>query len=342
MKPYEYILKLSVLKKVNEKKALLRAAAVDGCTQLFQGFQLALDKKRIFNVKSSPLIEIDKTFSKSELNKQGTYTWEMFLSLIDLLEKDELDEETKKNLLYEAAEESGILEWNAFYRPIIMKDMKCGVNAKTINTVLDEFGTSAAKYKVPIWKIKKLTENGFMNGKKFIEPLLSGSRVLTIINRHNKTIKMYSETGRLIKKPKIDLSTLYAIIEELPESIILDGNICNRSYQSLMNGTIDDNYYAIYDILLLRDFDQNYCPLDLKTRKETLVGLETILAQATDRKVYILPSLLIDFDSENADQRFSFYTEELKDAGFDYIVVKDAASAYNCDKDILWFKKKII
>jgi DNA ligase-1 len=341
MKAYEYIIRLAALKKLEDKKALLRAAAVDGCDELFYGLQLGIDKKRIFGVKTSPLIEIDDTFSQKEINQPGSYTWPMFKAMIGLLEKEDTTEETKNMLLREAAEESGILEWNAFYRPIVMKNIKCGITATIINSILNEFGPEAEKYKIPIWKIKKLSNNGFMTGKKYIEPLLSGSRMLVVMDREYKTIKAYSETGRIIKNPKINLSGLYGIIGDLPESIVFDGNITNRSYQGLMSGPSDEDYYVIYDIVLLRDFNQNYCPLGLSSRKDTLNEFQSLLRVSTDRKAYVLPSLLIDFSTENADQRFYFYTEELKQAGYTEIVIKDANSEYNCEKDIMWFKQPI-
>ena len=289
MKAYEYIIRLAALKKLEDKKALLRAAAVDGCDELFYGLQLGIDKKRIFGVKTSPLIEIDDTFSQKEINQPGSYTWPMFKAMIGLLEKEDTTEETK----------------------------------------------------IPIWKIKKLSNNGFMTGKKYIEPLLSGSRMLVVMDREYKTIKAYSETGRIIKNPKINLSGLYGIIGDLPESIVFDGNITNRSYQGLMSGPSDEDYYVIYDIVLLRDFNQNYCPLGLSSRKDTLNEFQSLLRVSTDRKAYVLPSLLIDFSTENADQRFYFYTEELKQAGYTEIVIKDANSEYNCEKDIMWFKQPI-
>ena len=166
-----FILKLATLKKMPDKKTVLRGAAVEGCTQLFEGFQLAFEKKRIFNVKSAPLITIDETLTQEEIMKPGTYTWDMFKALLKLLEKNELDDETKKKLLYEVAEEAGVLEWNAFYRPIVMKNLKCGVTAKTINGILDEFGVESIKYKIPIWKIKHLHNSGLSTGKSGIGKL---------------------------------------------------------------------------------------------------------------------------------------------------------------------------
>lgn len=336
-----FILKLATLKKMADKKVVLRGAAVEGCEQLFMGFQLAFDKKRVFNVKTCPLIEIDSTMSQVEIMKQGTYTWDMFLILLNLLEKNDLSDDDKKTLLYEAAEESGVLEWNAFYRPIIMKNLKCGVTAKTINGILDEFGADTLKYKVPVWKIQKLNDNGLAVGEKYIEPLLHGTRAITVINKDTKTVKMFSDTGREIKKPKIDLERLQDIIFQIPESIVLDGNVINRNYEALMTKDIESSHYAVYDIMLLRDFNQSYCPMELSDRKETLNELSSFFRTESDGQVFVLPSLLLDFGDEKTKEKLEFFKEEVAEAGYKGIVIKDVKSAYACEKDLSWYKSKI-
>lgn len=341
MHPFMYILKLATLKKMPDKKLILRGAAVEGCTQLFEGFQLAFDKKRIFNVKSAPLITIDETLTQEEIMKTGTYTWDMFKALLKLLEKNELDDDTKKKLLYEACEESGVLEWNAFYRPIIMKKLKCGVTAKTVNTILDEFGVETIKYKTPIWRIKHLHNNGLSTGKKYVEPLLHGTRAIMIINKDIGVVKMYNEKGTEIKKSKIDLEPFHEFMIQFPESLVLDGNIINRDYNNLMNEDIDGSYYAVYDIMLLRDFNQNYCPTPLVDRKETLDHLQPFLRKVTNGQVFVLPSLLIDLDIDEDINKLEEYKTEMKEAGYKSMVLKDFNSAYDCEIGISWYKKNL-
>lgn len=341
MHPFMYILKLATLKKMPDKKMVLRAAAVEGCTRLFEGFQLAFDKKRVFNVKSAPLITIDETLTQEEIMQTGTYTWDMFKALLNLLEKNELDDDTKKKLLFEAAEEAGVLEWNAFYRPIIMKNLKCGVTAKTINIILDEFGIETIKYKTPIWRIKHLHNNGLSTGKKYVEPLLHGTRAIMVINKDINVVKMYNEKGNIIKKLKIDLEPFHDFMIQFPESLVLDGNIINRDYNNLMNEDIDGSFYAVYDIMLLRDFNQNYCPTPLADRKETLNNLQPFLRKITNGQVFVLPSLLINLDSEEDKKKLEEYKTEMKEAGYKSVVFKSINSAYDCEVGISWHKASI-
>jgi len=338
MHPYMFVLKLATLKKMADKKTVLRGAAVDGCINLFEGFQLAFDKKRVFHVKSVPLIEIDETMSQDEITENGTYTWDMFKALVGLLEKNDIDEETKKTLLYEACEQSGILEWNGFYRPILMKNIKCGVMPKTINAILDEFGGTALKYKIPIWKIQRIHQNGLHVGEKYVEPLLDGKRAITIVNKELKIAQMFSETGVLIKTHKIDLEPLAELSYQFPASMVFDGNIIDRSYGELMDKSGTDSYYAIYDIIPLSDFEKSYCPMALTDRKNTLNDLNLILREETNGQIYVLPSLLMDFSAENKEKKLKEISDEIKNAGFKASVVKDSKSFYTCARDLSWFK----
>lgn len=336
-----FILKLATLKKLVDKKTLLRAAAIEGCTQLFEGFQIAFDKKRVFNIKSAPLIEIDNTMTQQEIMETGTYTWDMFKALIKLLEKNELDNKTKKDLLYEAAEESGILEWNAFYRPIIMKNMKCNVTPKTINAVLSEFGVDTIKYKIPIWKIQKISDGGLFTGKKYIEPLLYGKRAITIIDKDLKTAKIFSETGVEIKTHDINLESLSDLSYQFPESIMLDGCIIKRDYDNLMNKDIKGEYYTVFDIMLLSDFNQSYCPMTLQNRRETLNELNSEFREISMGQIYVLPTLMLDLKDEISKNKLKEFEDEVAMAGYKAIVLKDINSHYTCGKDLSWYKKII-
>ena len=67
MKPIHYILKLIEAENIDERKAILRMAAVDGCTDLFEYFQIAYSKRHAFGITSAPRIEGD--FTPKELSE---------------------------------------------------------------------------------------------------------------------------------------------------------------------------------------------------------------------------------------------------------------------------------
>lgn len=340
--PFVYILKLAASKKISDKKAILREAAVDGCEELFIGFKIAMNKRRTFYVKSAPLIEIDQTLPQKELMKSGSFGWNDFLSLINKLEKGNLTDSEIKELLYDAAENSGILEWNVFYRSILMKNMKCGITAKTINKILEDFGVDAQKYIIPIWRTLKLHDNGLMIGSKAIEPLLDGNRIVAILDKENDTVKLFNESGGENKKFDEIKNSLKKLLPSITESIIFDGNITDRSFQGLMtNKHSDDKHYIIYDILTLVDFEREYSPLTLIERREVLSDLQQELRENSNGLVFVLPCLMINLDEEKAKQKLDDFCDEVKYAGYTAIVIKNANDEYSQINNFSWFKKQI-
>ena len=94
--------------------------------------------------------------------------------------------------------------------------------------------------------------------------------------------------------------------------------------------------------MLLRDFNQNYCPTQLSDRKETLNNLQPFLRKVTNGQVYVLPSLLIDLDSEEDRKKLEEYQIEIQEAGYKSTVFKDLNSVYDCEVGISWHKKNLI
>lgn len=336
--PFVYILKLAATKKMADKKAILRQAAVDGCEELFLGFQLAFNNRRTFGLKAAPLIEVDQTLPQRELMQGGDFTWDDFLELVENLENNKLTAKETKQSLYHAAENSGILEWNAFYRPILMKNMKCGIKAKTVNSILEDFGVDARKYIIPIWKLIEPANNGLLTGNVIVEPSLGGTRIIAILAKEYNTVKLYGKTGRENHKYNKIQKSLEKLLPVIPESIVFDGNVIDKNFQSLMKNTDnDEKYYAIYDLLTLENFDAGYSPVILKDRKETLSDLQQDLREITGGLAYIVPGLLIDFDEKNAQKKLKEFYQESIASGFSKVIVKKMDVPYSVINNINWF-----
>lgn len=340
--PFVYILKMATSKKISDKKAILREAAVNGCEELFVGFQIAMNKRRTFYVKAAPLIEVDQSLPQRELMKPGSFTWDDFLTLVNKLEKGNLTDSEIKGLLYNAAENSGILEWNVFYRSILMKNMKCGITAKTINNILEDFGVDAKKYVIPIWRTLKLHDNGLMMGIKAIEPLLDGNRMIAVLDKERNTVKLFNETGIENKKFDEIKNSLKKLLPSISESIIFDGNVTDRDFQGLMTSNhSDDKHYIIYDILTLSDFDNGHSSLTLVERREVLSDLQQELRENSNGLVFVMPCLVIDLDEEKAMKKLNEFCDEAKNAGYTAIVIKNANDEYSQINNLSWFKKQI-
>ncbi|KKL74099.1 hypothetical protein LCGC14_2068250, partial [marine sediment metagenome] len=129
----DYVIRLANTPSINEKKAIIREAAIDGCIEFFKGFQLAYDKRRVFGVKKVSGLSVE-FFDETELNEpSSTFNWVEFEQLTHKLETRQLTGDAARKAIEDAAMEACINEWNHFYRPILIKDMRCGTSDTLVN-----------------------------------------------------------------------------------------------------------------------------------------------------------------------------------------------------------------
>lgn len=358
-KPAYYITKLSNTSSSNEKKAILREAAYDGCVELFKGFQLAYDKTISFGVKKIPLIK--GTFTTDELLEDtGDFNWDTFTELTNELSARRLTGNKAKEALHEAASISCINDWNLFYRSILLKDMRCGVTSTTINKVLLEIGGDALFYLIPTWGIqlaedsKKHTKK--LKGKKALDMKLDGIRLTTVVDVVKQTVSMFTRNGHINTNFPHIIESLEKFIPLIDQSIVFDGEMIDDNFQSLMTQVnrkedIDtrNSRYALFDMLLYDDFKSGGTNMGLMDRHDGLVELIPYLQEFSDGSIYVMPKKIVDLDTQDGiDEMYDFYNEVMKmsaEAGNDYIegiMVKDFNGPYECKKSTVWLKWKPI
>lgn len=349
-RPVDYIMRLQSTSSRNEMEAILREAAVDGCINLFKGFQLAYNKRRVFNVKKVPLIE--GSFSNEELNEPSIeFNWPEFVELVRKLESRELTGNAAKKALHEAAEVACIMEWNLFYRPILMKDMRCGASEKTINKVLKDLGGKATLFLIPVWSVqladdaKKHPKK--MVGKKALDPKLDGVRLTAVLDKDVGASRLYTRNGIENKNFLHINEALDKLLEQIETSIVLDGEIVSNNFQSLMTQVnrkdqinTEDAHYALFDFLPLSDFEAGKCPITQLTRQQVLGDLQQPLREVSDGKIYVIPKMIVDLDDEDGKKRMAKFYEETIEAGYEGIMVKDIEAPYECKRTRHWLKWK--
>ena len=172
------------------KEAILEAEANDNNLELFEGFALALDKLTTFGVKKVP--------THGGPDGQGL-PWVAFKQLANLLYTRQLTGHAARDAIELALSASTQVQWNDWYRRILIKDLRCGVSEKTVNKVLKKHKTIP---KVPVFATM-LAHDGAnhpkkIKGKKLLEPKLDGIRVITVINAQSKTVVQYSRNGKVL------------------------------------------------------------------------------------------------------------------------------------------------
>lgn len=332
-----------------DKEALLARAWQLGIVEFFKGARMAYDALATFGVKKVPLIEDedDPSFSPS-------MTWDRFAVIAARLESRELTGNMARDTLRAAADASSVRDWNGFYRRVLLKDLKCGVTESTINKVLERIGkkdASALGHVIPVFscQLAKPAEDNprHMRGQKLLDAKLDGVRILAFLDRDRNEVILRTREGRIKENfPHVE-TMLKNIIPHLKESMVLDGEMVSRSFQTLMtqlNRSEDvdtsDAKFALFDCLPVNDFMTGECGLTQIQRHEALVLFEPLLASASNGSIYVVPKLLVDLDTEEGMANFREFNREAVDAGYEGIMIKDPNATYVTKRSVNWLKIK--
>lgn len=149
------------------KEAVLADAMKEELDEFFEGVKLALDNLIVFGVKQVPVKEEDAG--------QGL-PWTAFVELADALRFRAITGNEAKDAIKLAMDVATQDQWNNWYRRILIKDLRCGVTEKTVNTVVKK--AKKPQYKVPVFDVQLATDglkhDAKMVGKKILDNKLDG------------------------------------------------------------------------------------------------------------------------------------------------------------------------
>jgi DNA ligase-1 len=333
MQPWEVIAELEADNSRLAKEAVIRRESQDNNDELFRGFRAAYDAMITFGVK-----KVDE--------KQGNgkgITADGFWKIAEQLQNRTLTGNaaiTAVNFLRMNATE---LQWNKWYRRILIKDMRCGTSDSTINKHADP------KYHVPVFECQ-LAHDGAkheskVSGRKLIEIKLDGVRVITVIypngqvdqySRNGKELANFEEVKRQIAKHAVFFK----------EPMVLDGEIMSANFQDLMkqvhrksDAKTDDAVLNLFDILTLADFQAGKSARTQTERSTWLKQWFTPLAEHMPN-VTILGQQFVDLDTEEGRAKFAQINAEAIEGGYEGIMIKDPEAAYECKRSVAWLKQK--
>ena len=109
-----------------KEDVIMREVANDN-TDFFTGCRMALDPLMTYGVKQVP--------QRAGPDGPGL-TFGEFVDLATDLRDRTLTGHAARDAITEAMDQSNDLDWNGWYRRILIKDLKCGVSEKTINSVV--------------------------------------------------------------------------------------------------------------------------------------------------------------------------------------------------------------
>jgi len=318
------------------KEAIIKREAEAGNEEFFEGCRLALDPMITFGVKKVP--------SFSGPDGQGL-PWAAFKQLADSLAKRELTGHDARDAIELALGASTKAQWNDWYRLILIKDLRCGVSEKTVNKCVK--GTNIKP--VPVFECM-LAHDGAnheskITGKKLLEPKLDGVRVLTFVDKSNRTATMYSRNGKVLENFTHITEAIERNIDLFPQSIILDGEMVSSSFQALMkqvhrkeNVQSEDARLMLFDLISVKEFKNGKSELGQKLRSNQLRQMKAVFDAVGN--IDIIPQKEVDLDSYVGEMEFKQYNKESIEAGFEGIMIKDVTARYECKRSHSWLKMK--
>lgn len=336
------------------KEAILEKAWFDGAYELFEGFRLAYDSMITFGVKKVPeIVELD--------DEEGTFGWFEFLALAEQLRTRKLTGHAARDALHEAAQNAHAQTWNKFFRRILLKDLRCGVSDKTINKVLKKLSKkdkNALNYLIEVFEVQLASPEELDNitGEQYLDPKLDGVRITAILDKENGAVTLYTRNGKINTNFNHVEENLIKLLDHIPASLVLDGEMISRSFQDLMKQvnrkkTVDtlDARYSVFDILPLSDFKKGICKIPLEDRHETLVAIDAMFQEfcCVQQKsgveitnVYVIPKLLVDLDTPEGRRNMNEFNLQTLEAGYEGIMVKSPKSLYERKRNKNWLKVK--
>jgi DNA ligase-1 len=352
MEAVSIIKRLAATTKRTEKEQILIDAFMHGHREFFVAAQLAYDILISFGVKKvAEITEAD--------DSPGDFEFADFLKLAEDLRFRRLTGHAARDAIHEAANRCHVDTWNTFYRRILLKDFKCGVDTSTINKILGKLKQTeddARNLEIPVFSCQ-LAHDGAkpenqkrVSGRKMLDIKLDGVRLITVLDKEENTVTQYARNGKVNENFTEICAGLHSLLQTLPGSVVLDGEIVSGSFQDLMKqfsrskGKADTSAarLALFDIIPLSAFKAGICTVPQEMRHMMLSHMETSgeFTKHTNGKVYVIPKITVDLSDVNDQQAFRDFNRQAIDAGYEGIMVKDPDAPYELKRSYAWLKIK--
>jgi len=321
------------------KEAILADAANEGLDEFFEGVRMCLDKLYTFGVKQVPV--------KEDEGGQGL-SWSNFKELAESLYHRQLTGHAARDAINLAMGVATKEQWNGFYRRILIKDLRCGVSEKTVNSVAKK--QKKLQYSVPVFECM-LAHDGAnheskITGKKLVEPKLDGVRVLTVVDYESRTVTMYTRNGKeLVNFPHI-VKAFEDNLDNFARSYVFDGEVVSKSFQSLMTQVhrksdveASDARLCLFDVIPLVEFKAGESVMGQRRRSAFLrENFSKIFADSGC--IELIPQKEFDLDVFTDEIEFKDYNKSMVEAGFEGIMIKDPNGKWEGKRSTAWLKQK--
>jgi DNA ligase-1 len=334
--PWQVISELETHNLRTNKEEIILAQAEAGNVEFFRGCRAALDSMITYGVKQVP----EKTDDGPGLKV------ETFWKLAQDLAERRLTGNAAAVAINTVRQKATRVEWNQWYRRILIKDLRCGVSEKTINKVVEKLWTD---YAIPVFSCQlahdSANHESKVVGQKLIEVKLDGVRVITIVYPDG-TVDQFSRNGKeLVNFPHVKAQIAkHAVF--FREPMVLDGEIMSANFQDLMKQVhrksdvqSTDAVLNLFDILPLAEFQAGTSTLIQHQRSSQLRAWYLPVADHMPN-VTVVGQELVDLDTHQGSARFTEINADAVAGGYEGIMLKDVDAVYECRRSAAWLKLK--
>lgn len=320
------------------KEAIIAQAMDEGLDEFFEGVTMALDKLYTFGVKQVP--------TKDDDNGQGL-SWNNFKQLAESLYRRQLTGHAARDAIALAMGVATQEQWNDFYRRILIKDLRCGVSEKTVNTVAKK--QKKDQYKVPVFECMlahdSANHESKVEGTKLLQRKLDGVRVLTVVDFESRTVTMYTRNGKELTNFPHITKVFEDHMDEIGRSYVFDGEVMSNTFQDLMkqvhrkdNVQSADAVLNLFDIVPLVEFKAGQSVMGQRQRINFLKNWENIFNDSGC--ITIVPHVEVNLDEMVGKIEFQDFNKSMIEQGFEGIMIKDPRAKYECKRSTAWLKMK--
>ena len=339
--PQEVIAKLEADNSRLAKEKILLDAMNEGLDEFFEGLKMCLDKLYTFGVKQVP--------TKDEVVAGQGCPWNVFKDLAEKLYNRELTGHNARDAINLVMSSATAEQWNGFYRRILIKDLRCGVSEKTVNSVAkkNKFG----KYMVPVFTCQLAHDSANhekkLVGEKMLEVKLDGVRTLAIVHPDGK-VDMLSRNGKEFTNFGHIQEEISAVVKQDPPPypLVLDGEVMSENFQDLMkqvhrkgSANAKDAVLHLFDFIPLEDFK--------KGKWDKTQTMRTAMLKAWYQKhetnlnaVRVLDHEIVDLDTPEGQTTYTEVNKRAVEGGYEGIMIKDLNAPYECKRSHAWLKLK--
>ncbi len=282
--------------------------------------EYALDPYMIYHLKTFKIMEFE----------EGEPSIEMFDLLNQILE-GKLRGNAAKDAVNTFASKNGSL-----IKKICQKNLRCGVNAKTINSVWPNL--------IPMFEVQLAKEVPIntITYPKLVQIKYDGVRIITIKKEDKITFR--TRNGK-----EVNLPILAKAISKIEGDIVLDGEMTIASgkledrtkvsgmINSAMHGGSIDEYllvYNIFDAMILKHWEEMKCPVVYTHRLKMVRLLVDEISNCGIDIAFTFKAL----NKESLEKQYDMFIN----LGYEGLILKDENHLYSFKRSKDWIKLKEI